>query len=153
MDWREKKEKSRAGESGSSETSEEPVVIIEHNYFEGEDGGNDICHIAKKEVVLSREDEEMKDQWHVGRQFVDLGIIADGLKSCQLYGQPLHLSDCVCERKFGLSHGLIVKCNFLEMSSPQRSTNGQKTQTTSEGYAWDVNTKLAASNLEPFQEK
>lgn len=45
MDWREKK---RKGKSGSSETSEEPVVIIEHNYFEGEDGGNNICHIAKR---------------------------------------------------------------------------------------------------------
>lgn len=95
----------------------------------------------------------MRDQWRVGRRLVDFRIIADGLKSCQLYGQPLHLSDCVCERKFGLSHVLIVKCNFLGVSSPQRSTNGQKIQTTSEGYEWDVNTKLAASNLEPFQEK
>lgn len=54
MDWREKKEKSKARKCGSSETSEEPVVIIEHNYIEGEDGGNDICHIAKKEIVLSQ---------------------------------------------------------------------------------------------------
>ncbi|XP_062617800.1 uncharacterized protein LOC134279410 isoform X2 [Saccostrea cucullata] len=143
------REKSKARKSGTvniSETPEEALVGIDHNYFDGDNGGDDTCQIAK-EVVLSQEDEEKKDQWRMGRRVVDLGIIADGLKSCQLCGQPLHLSNCVSERKFGLAHVLIVKCNFPECGLLNEVPTGRKHKTTSGGYAWDVNTKLAAAMI------
>lgn len=41
------REKGNACKSNISETSEEPVVGIDHKYVGGENGDNDIFHIAK----------------------------------------------------------------------------------------------------------
>lgn len=43
---------------------------------------------------------------------INLGIFADGLKSCQLCSQPLHLNDCTGEKKFGLGLMLLIRCNY-----------------------------------------
>ena len=71
-------------------------------------------------------------------------MLADGLKACQLCGNPLHLKDCVGEKKFGLAHILSVRCFYSECGLVNDVPTGSRHKTSTCTSAWDVNTKLAA---------
>lgn len=74
----------------------------------------------------------------------DIGFLADGLKTCQLCSHPLHLKDCIGERKFGLGHILLIRCCYEGCKLVNEVATGSKHKTIAGGTAWDVNTKLAA---------
>lgn len=44
-------------------------------------------------------DENTYD-WRVGRQIMELGMLADGLRACKLCQFPLQLHNCISEKKF-----------------------------------------------------
>nr|XP_034318620.1 uncharacterized protein LOC117686879 [Crassostrea gigas] len=77
---------------------------------------------------------------------INLGILADGLKSCQLCSQPLHLNDCTGEKKIGLGHMLLIRCNYCQLVN--EIPTGSRHKTIAGGIAWDVNTKLAAGMID-----
>lgn len=83
---------------------------------------------------------------------INLGILAAGLKSCQLCSQPLHLNDCTGEKKFGLGHMLLIRCNYCQLVN--EIPTGSRHKTIAGGIAWDVNTKLATGkdNLKTWNE-
>ncbi|XP_061173475.1 uncharacterized protein LOC133182645 [Saccostrea echinata] len=81
------------------------------------------------------------------RRIVELGVLADGLNCCQLCGQPLQLSNCVGEQKFGLEHILIIKCKFTDCGLVNEVATRSKHQTSNGRSAWDVITKLATGMI------
>jgi hypothetical protein len=132
--------KQRNTESSEPSSERQPSPVRDHDYVSF---SADEIQVAVEEVA-STENEKEEDNWRVGRRVVDLGILADGLKKCGLCGQPLYLNNCVGERKFGLAHVLLVECTFPECGLVNDVPTGTKHKTSSGGYAWDVNTKLAA---------
>ena len=124
------RQKCRERDTDSSER--QPSPVRDHNYVRAESA--DEIQVAVEEVI-STENEKEGDNWRVGRRVVDLGILADGLKQCGLCGQPLHLNNCVGERKFGLAHVLLVKCTFPECGLLNDVPTGTKHKTSSGGYA------------------
>lgn len=66
---------------------------------------------------------------------VELGTLADGLKGYKLCGQPLHLTNCVAEQKYGLAHILQVKCMNLECNLVNDVPMGSKHVTENGGQA------------------
>ena len=129
------------------QASDEGFVPIDHDYIPGQ--ANDVVnHVVRQEEVSAGFDTSNTDseQWRVGRRVVELGALADGLKGCELCGQPLHLTNCVAEKKFGLAHILQVKCMNPECNLVNDVPTGSKHVTPNGGQAWDVNTKLAAGN-------
>ena len=128
----------RDTESSEPFSERQHLPVRDHDYVRADE-----IQVAVEEVA-STENEKEGDNWRVGRRVVDLGILADELKKCGLCGQPLHLNICVGERKFGLAHVLLVKCTFPECGLLNDVPTGTKHKTSSGGYAWDVNTKLAA---------
>ena len=117
--------------------------IIDHDYnvkrLESVD--EHVHHVARQEDVTDDLDDR---EWRIGRRVVELGTLADGLKACNLCGQPLHLSNCVGEKKFGLAQILQVKCHYPDCGLINDIPTGRKHSTVNGGQAWDVNTKLAA---------
>ena len=78
-----------------------------------------------------------------GRRVVQLGILADGLKGCQLCCQPLSLNDCIGEKLYGLGGKLLVKCIPCGLINDVLiGTRHGHLKTT-----WDVNSKLASGNV------
>ena len=50
-------------------------------------------------------------RWNEGRQIVEIGFLAEKLKSCQkCKTTPLHLKDCVGEIRYGFGSILKIKC-------------------------------------------
>ena len=90
------------------------------------------------------EQTERKNQWRVGSRTVELGVLADGLKGCNLCGQPLQLSSCIGEQKYGLAHVLQIKCNFPSCGHVNEVSTCSNHKTSKGGTAWDINSKLAA---------
>ena len=82
-------------------------------------------------------------KWREGRRIVELGLLADGLRSCVDCGQPLDLCRTVDETQSGYGSILYVECQCGVLNSI--TTN--KTQFTSPSLrgrpAFDVNTKAA----------
>ena len=69
-----------------------------------------------------------------------LEVLAKALEACQLCGLPLHLKDCIGEKRYGLGGFLIINCTncCLPNDIPLGTRHGKG--------AWDVNTKLASGN-------
>lgn len=50
-------------------------------------------------------------RWNEGRRIVEIGFLAEQLKSCQkCKTTPLHLKDCVGEIRYGFGSILKIKC-------------------------------------------
>ena len=134
----------RLQKDDSSEPFEEnitvPVRNLDHDYM----CVHNVNEVVKEEETEFFEETERKNQWRVGRRVVELGVLADGLKGCNLCGQPLHLSSCIGEQKYGLAHVLQIKCNFPSCGLVNEVSTGSKHKTSKGGTAWDINTKLAA---------
>ncbi|XP_062611418.1 uncharacterized protein LOC134273245 [Saccostrea cucullata] len=118
-------------------------LVLDHSY--GGDGED--IQVVREEETYSVQEDEKRSQWRVGRRVVELGVLADGLSSCQLCGQPLQLSNCVGENKFGLAHVLLIKCQFTDCRLMNEVPTDSQHQTPNGRNAWDVNTKLAAGML------
>ncbi|XP_048749762.1 uncharacterized protein LOC125647095 [Ostrea edulis] len=113
-------------------------VHLDHDYFGIQD------EVTVFDDVHSPVDDD-KTGWRVGRRIVDLGVLADGLRACQLCQLPLHLHNCVGEKKFGLSQILEIKCNNCDLIN--NVVTGSRHRTDKGGLAWDANTKLAAGMI------
>ena len=129
------------------QASDEGFVPINHDYIPGQ-ANDEVNHVVRQEEVSAKFDTSNtnSEQWRVGRRVVELGTLADGLKGCKLCGQPLHLTNCVAEKKFGLAHILQVKCMNPECNLVNDVPTGSKHVTPNGGQAWDVYTILAAGN-------
>ena len=117
-------------------------------------------NVVESEVEVSTSysnDEEVSDvdndidvdldiNWTTGRRVVELGVLADNLRACQLCSQPLHLANCVGEKKFGLAQILMIKCTYEDCGLVNSIPTGSRHRTDRGGLAWDVNTKLANGN-------
>lgn len=70
-----------------------PIISYDHEYA--------ACDIPdpSQQIEIPLDENLKEGEWRVGRRVVELGILADGLKSCQLCSQPLHLNDCTGEKK------------------------------------------------------
>ena len=69
----------------------------------GEGTGSNLDQDSDPEVSLSK--------WTIGRRIVELGILADGLKSCNPCKKHLMLENCIDETVNGLGSILYIKCN------------------------------------------
>lgn len=69
-----------------------------------------------------------------------LGILAEGLRECALCKEPLLLSNCLGEKKFGLASHLYIRCSNqtcqLVNTIPTDSRTGRS--------PFDVNLKASA---------
>lgn len=86
-------------------------------------------------------------EWRNGRRIVKLATLADNLQACCNCAQPLHLSDCVGENRFGLAQILKVKCRNINRGVANDVSTGSKHVTERGGKSWNVNSKLAAGEL------
>lgn len=73
--------------------------------------------------------------------------LADGLKGCKSCGQPLQLSSCEGEQKYGLAHVLLIRCIFSDCGVLNEVPTGSKHKAGNGRTMWDVNTKLAVGNV------
>ena len=46
---------------------------------------------------------EREVSWDDGRRVVEMGMLAEGLKSCCFYQQPIQLKNVVDEKRYGLA--------------------------------------------------
>ncbi|XP_069109309.1 uncharacterized protein [Argopecten irradians] len=129
------------------------VPCSEHNYCSGSDMpiADESQDLISRQVEIPHEEcrniPNEDNSWRTGRRIVELGALAEGLAGCKLCGNPLHLTNCLGERKFGLAHILLVKCNFPSCRLVNDVPTGRKHRTDRGGNAWDVNTKLAAGMI------
>lgn len=144
-----KAREARWTEKQSSEPScSAPIADIPFPYVDHAYNPLDVQPVVSQQEFLEVQSADVDELgWRCGRRIVELGVLADGLKACQLCGHPLHLIDCVGEKKFGLAHILMVKCNYLECGLVNDVPTGSRHKTTNCASAWDVNTKLAAGMI------
>lgn len=76
-----------------------------------------------------------------------MATLADNLQACCNCAQPLHLSDCVGENRFGLAQILKVKCRNINRGVANDVSTGSKHVTERGGKSWNVNSKLAAGMI------
>ncbi|KAK3090923.1 hypothetical protein FSP39_015740 [Pinctada imbricata] len=116
-----------------------PSHHLDHSYCNG--SGPDVAEEFEPEAEVTSDEPEVSG-WRVGRRIVELGTLADNLRSCFFCTEPLHLIDCVGETKMGLAQVLRVKCR--QCKGTNDVPTGSRHTTQRGGKAWDVNTKLAA---------
>ncbi|XP_062603897.1 uncharacterized protein LOC134265692 isoform X2 [Saccostrea cucullata] len=87
------------------------------------------------------------NSWESGRRVVELKLLAEGLKECVFCKEPLHLSSCTGEKKYGLASILYINC--LKCSNTNSVPTGKRHNTNGKGPArcFDINTKLAAAMI------
>lgn len=83
---------------------------------------------------------------------INLGILVDGLKFCQLCSQFFYLNDCIGEKKFGLGYMLLIRCNYCQFVN--EILIGSWYKIIVGGIVWDVNIKLVVGkdNLKIWNE-
>lgn len=118
---------------------------LDQSYVSDADGDK-VQGVVREEQTLSVE-ESARNKWRVGRRVVELGTLADGLKGCKLCGQPLQLSSCEGEQKYGLAHVLLIRCNFSDCGVLNEVPTGSKHKAGNGRTMWDVNTKLAVGSV------
>lgn len=125
-----------------------PVTACEldHSYVSDVDGDK-VQGVVREEQTVSVEKESARNQWRVGRRVVELRTLADGLKGCKSCGQPLQLSSCEGEQKYGLANVLLIRCNFSDCGVLNEVPTGSKHKAGNGRTMWDVNTKLAVGNV------
>ncbi|XP_062614363.1 uncharacterized protein LOC134276103 [Saccostrea cucullata] len=88
---------------------DEELVQLDHDYF----------GVAEEVTVCDDDggsiDNDKAYDWRVGRRIVELNVLADGLRACQLCQSPLQLHNCVNEKKFGISQILQIKCEHCHL--------------------------------------
>ena len=84
-----------------------PIAYEDHIYV-------DCFEFVQEETVTTNEIITSKCEWKDGRRIVELDTLAINLKACKRCGQPLHLSDCKGETRFGLAQILQVQCRYEE---------------------------------------
>ena len=115
---------------------ERPVItqfgFEDHIYF--------ISDFVQEETVTTNDIITSKCEWKDGRRIVELDTLAINFKACKRCGQPLHLSDCVRETRFGLAQIVFVtrSADYYTMFPLLK-----KHETNKGGKALDINTKLA----------
>jgi hypothetical protein len=120
-------------------------VHIDHDYL-GLQEEVTVGHVTRQFDDVHPSSDDGQIEWRVGRRIVNLGVLADGLRACQLCQLPLHLHNCVQEKKVGLSQILGIKCDNCQLVN--NVPTGNRHRTDRGGLAWDANTKLAAGKLE-----
>lgn len=81
--------------------------------------------------------------WRQGRRIVELGKLADQLRSCIDCGQQLHLHRIQSEKKYGLHSLLYVKCECGVLNVVSTSKQHRSQSATRGVPIHDVNTKAA----------
>ncbi|XP_056017087.1 uncharacterized protein LOC125673339 [Ostrea edulis] len=135
-------DKQHASDS-STATRLTPISNYDHTYT----CTDDLIVCQQTEIEQEADDQGKESDWRCGRRIVELVVLADGLKACHWCGSPLHLKECVGEKKFGLAHILLVKCCYSECGLVNDVPTGSRHKTSTCTSAWDVNTKLAAGLL------
>ena len=115
-----------------------PIAYEDHRYLDPV-----VSDVVQEETVRTNDVITSKCEWKDGRRIVELDTLAINLKACKRCGQPLHLSDCVGETRFGLAQILQVQCRYEECRLLNDVPTGKKHETNKGGKAWDINTKLA----------
>ncbi|XP_061194747.1 uncharacterized protein LOC133202899 [Saccostrea echinata] len=119
-----------------------PIASEDHVYHCVDPLARDI-DVAQEEIV----GPTGKNDWREGRRIIELGTLATNLNECKRCGQPLHLSDCVAETRFGLAQILQVQCRYKECRLLNDVPTGKKHLTEKGGKAWDINTKVAVGMI------
>ena len=86
-------------------------------------------------------------QWNEGRRVVELGVLANGLRACQEFGEELSLSGTECETREGLASILYVRCKCGMINSVYTSKLHRTEGRTRGKPVYDVNTKAAMGEL------
>lgn len=81
----------------------------DHSYNLSSENQDPVYNVSRQDCT-----SDVELEWRTGRQVVELGTLANGLKACQLCSQPLHLINTVGKRIFGLAQILEVKCMYSE---------------------------------------
>ena len=123
-------------------TIERPVItpIAYENYIYVDPVVSDF---VQEETVTTNDIITSKCEWKDRKRIVELDTLAINFKACKRCGQPLHLSDCVGDIRFGLAQILQVQCRYEECRLLNDVPTGKKHETNKGGKAWDINTKLA----------
>jgi len=89
--------------------------------------------------------EETKLSWKEGRRIVELGVLAEQLRSgCEDCKTPLFLHDVVDETKQGLGSILYVQCNCGQVTQVRTGKTHRDPKKKQVGRPiWDLNTKAA----------
>jgi hypothetical protein len=84
-------------------------------------------------------------RWNEGRQIVEIGFLAEKLKSCQkCKTTPLHLKDCVGEIRYGFGSILKIKCICSHINTIYTGKQHRTEDKSDKGLKiWDVNSKAA----------
>jgi hypothetical protein len=96
----------------SEEKSKRPIItpLGDHSYVDS------VIHEIDHEEIVSTSHADVTDisDWKDGRRIVELDTLAKNLEECRRCGQPLHLSDCVGETRFGLAQILLdTECRLV----------------------------------------
>lgn len=77
-----------------------------------------------------------------GRRIVELGYLAEQMKSCPNCSTPLYLHCCKKERLYGLGSILYIECQSCKKELKIYTGKQHRSQNTVKGMKiWDVNTK------------
>ena len=114
------KTQSKRGDNFSKFNKRAKTTFEDHSYFRSESetesrdgdldfegGGNEIDIGCNVDLPLFGDDND--DFWRCGRRVVELELLAKNLYCC-ICNSPLHLSDIVRERRFGL--GMYLSPRF-----------------------------------------
>ena len=95
------------------------------------------------ENIAQTEFENLR--WNEGRRIVEIGFLAEQLKSCQkCKTTPLHLKDCVGEIRYGFGSILKIKCICSHINTIYTGKQHRTEDKSDKGLKiWDVNSKAA----------
>ncbi len=80
-------------------------IFSEHNYFQrlryAVSTPYTLSDVAD-DIIIDNSQPRTDIDWRKGRRAIELSVLADGLRSCEECGIPLHLSHCVGIITYGL---------------------------------------------------
>lgn len=93
-------------------------IFSEHNYFQRSRYAVSTPYTLSDvadDIIIDNSQPRTDIDWRKGRRVAELCVLADGLRSCEECGIPLHLSHCVGIITYGL--GAFLKGICLIISS------------------------------------
>lgn len=99
---------------------------------------------GKESSVIPKEIENVQDEndapWKIGRRIVEIGHLAEQLRSCVSCKAPLELHNIIEERRHGFASLLYIKCHC---DAVNKVTTGKRHHASQKEKAlvFDINTK------------
>lgn len=99
------------------------------------------CSEGEKGPANTKFEHEVS--WDDGRRVVEMGMLAEGLKSCCFCQQPIQLKNVVDEKRYGLASLLYIQCSCGQINTVRTGKSHRCNDARRGLPIYDVNTKLA----------